>query len=146
MILRCGLFLLVSLILLTGCAGSKIEGRKRERAAAYAALPPAQQRLVDEGRIEVGMPADVVYIAWGKPSLMVPTTPGNVTWIYRCKETVARPATESHPAAIPSHGAAYWENRRRRGMEYTHSEYDCAEVNFEGNLVKNWRELPKPEY
>jgi len=138
MILHCVLLLLVSSILLTGCAGNKVEGRKRERAAAYAVLPPAQKRLVDEGRIDVGMSADVVYIAWGKPSMMVPTTPGNVTWIYRCKSTTSRPAAEARLASPPHYyggryGGRYYE--RPRGMQYVHTEYDCAEVNFEGNVV-----------
>jgi len=131
-------------VLLAGCAGSKVASRKHERAAAYAALPPAQQRLVDEGRIDVGMPADVVYIAWGKPAMIVPTTPGNLTWIYRCKSTTAQPARDSRQA--PSSGYGYGGSYYRpRGMQYVHTEYDCAEVNFEANVVKNWRELPKPE-
>ena len=142
MILRSVLLLSVTSILLAGCAGSKIDGRKRERVAAYAALSPAQQRLVDDGRIDVGMPADVVYIAWGKPSMMVPTTPGNVTWIYRCKDTKARPAADARMMPPSSYDGRYYN--RPRGMQYMHIDYECAEVNFENNVVKSWRELPKP--
>src|SRR6186997_3252201 len=93
--------LLVTSVLLTGCAANKIEARKRERASAYAALPPAQQRLVDEGKIDVGMPADAVYIAWGKPAIIVPTAAGNFTWIYRCNDTTARSAWEFREVPSP---------------------------------------------
>jgi hypothetical protein len=129
--------------LLAGCAGNKVADRKRERLAAYAALPPAQQRLVDEGKIDVGMSADVVYIAWGKPAMIVPTTPGNVTWIYRCNDTTAVPAWEYRPAPAPSFGGSY--GTIDRGTQFVGTTYDCAEVNFEGNVVKSWREIPKPE-
>ena len=131
--------------LLTGCAGSQIASRKRDRSAAYAALSQAHQRLADEGRIDVGMSSDGVYIAWGKPAMMVPTTPGNVTWIYRCKSTTASPARDSRQPPSSGYVGSGGYYAPRRGMQYVHTEYDCAEVNFEGNVVKNWRELPKPE-
>jgi hypothetical protein len=133
--------LFVAAVLLAGCAGNKVASRKRERPVAYAALPPAQQRLVDEGKIDVGMSADVVYIAWGKPAMIVPTTPGNVTWIYRCSDTTALPAWEYRQA--PSSRGSYYTVER--GTQFVGTTYDCAEVNFEGNVVKSWREIPKPE-
>src|SRR5688572_24485528 len=87
MILRSVLLLLVASILLTGCAGNKIEGRKHERAAGYADLPVAQRQLVDGGRIDSGMPTNAVYIAWGKPARAVAVTaPGTFTWVYVCRD------------------------------------------------------------
>jgi len=142
MTLRGVRLLLVTSVLLTGCAANKIEARKRERAAAYAALPPPQQRLVDEGKIDVGMSADVVYIAWGKPAMIVPTTPGNVTWIYRCNDTTAVPAWEYRQSSS-RYGASY--GTVERGTQFVGTTYDCAEVNFENNVVKSWREIPKPD-
>ena len=139
---RISLLFLVS-ALLTGCAGNKIASRKRDRPAAYAALSQAHQRLADEGRIDVGMSSDGVYIAWGKPSMMVPTTPGNVTWIYRCSDTTAVPAWEHRPAPSSRYGGSY--GTIERGTQFVGTTYDCAEVNFEGNVVKSWREIPKPE-
>ena len=79
--------LLASSILLTGCAGSKIVARKRERAAGYAELPAAQQQLVNGGRIDAGMSTNAVYVAWGNPATTVAATaPGTFTWIYGCRE------------------------------------------------------------
>jgi len=135
--------LFVVAVVLAGCAGNKVADRKRERPAAYAALPPAQQRLVDEGKIDVGMSADVVYIAWGKPAMIVPTTPGNVTWIYRCNDTTTRPTWEYRQAPSSRYGASY--STVERGTQFVGTTYDCAEVNFEGDVVRNWREIPKPE-
>jgi len=130
-------------VLLAGCAGNKIASRKHERASAYAVLPPAQQRLVDEGKIDVGMTADAVYIAWGKPALIVPTTAGNLTWIYRCNDTTSRSGWEYREVPTSRYGGGYYTTER--GTQFIGREYDCAEVNFEGNVVKSWRELPKPE-
>jgi hypothetical protein len=133
--------------LLAGCAGNRIEGRKRERAGAYAALPAAQQQLVDSGRIDVGMSADAVYVAWGKPALVVPTAgTGSFTWIYRCREINPRPGWETREVQRRQrvgHGATYYTFER--GTEFVSEGYDCAEVNFENNVVKSWRELPKPD-
>ena len=137
--------LVVVSVVLAGCAGNKVASRKRERASAYAALPPEHQRLVDEGRIDVGMPAAAVYIAWGKPAMVVPTTPGNVTWIYRCSDTTARSGWEYRAVPTPQSGGGYYYPTVERGTRFVGREYDCAEVNFEGNVVKGWRELPKPE-
>jgi hypothetical protein len=135
--------LLFVVVMLAGCAGNKVASRKSERAAAYAALPPAQQQMVDQGRIDVGMSSDAVYIAWGKPAMIVPTTPGNVTWIYRCNQTTAQPGWEFREVPTSRYGGGYYTTER--GMQFVGIEYDCVEVNFEGNVVKSWRELPKPE-
>jgi hypothetical protein len=133
--------------LLAGCAGNNIEGRKRERAAAYAGLPPAQQQLIDQGRIDVGMSADAVYIAWGKPAVVVPTAgTGSFTWIYRCRELTARPGWETREVQRPQpsgFGSTYYTTDR--GTHFVSEGYDCAEVNFENSVVKSWRELPKPD-
>jgi hypothetical protein len=135
--------LVIVAVVLTGCAGNKAADRKRERSAVYAALPPAQQRLVDEGKIDVGMTMDAVYIAWGKPAMVVPTTPGNVTWIYRCHDTTSRSAWQYRPT--PSrYGGSY--GTVERGTQFVGIAYDCAEVNFESNVLKSWREIPKPEH
>src|SRR2546426_160484 len=53
--------------LLSGCATSTIESRKKERYNAYTELSAEQRSAVDAGQIKVGMPKDAVYIAWGKP-------------------------------------------------------------------------------
>src|SRR5829696_7667074 len=61
--------LCILIVLLAGCATkSTIESRRLERSSAYDPLPADQKAMVDAGQIRVGMSADSVYIAWGKPS------------------------------------------------------------------------------
>src|SRR5688500_11106129 len=103
MILYRILLLCVASVLLAGCAGNKIAGRKRERPAAYAELPAAQQRLVDEGRIDVGMSTNAVYVAWGNPARVVaPTAPGTFTWIYVCQDVAPRSGWKYREVPAPA--------------------------------------------
>ena len=53
--MRTSLWLLVASLLLTGCATSTIESRRRERFAAYSTLSPEHRLVVDAGQIKVGM-------------------------------------------------------------------------------------------
>src|SRR4051812_48813987 len=72
-------------LLVTGCATSNVNSRKAERQLAYATLTPGQRALVDQGQIQIGMPMDAVYIAWGKPSQIIrgeSPTGAATTWIY----------------------------------------------------------------
>ena len=146
---RIALLLLVS-ALLTGCAGNKIASRKRERPGDYADLPAAQKQLVDQGRIDSGMPTNAVYVAWGKPATTVAGTgPGTFTWIYVCRDVQAhrawkyRDESASPPDIFRGSGTRY--SSAERETYYAPIAYECAEVSFENYVVKGWRELPKPE-
>src|SRR2546427_10149310 len=77
---------LVFRLSLAACATSTIESRKRERSAVYAALPPDQRQLVDQGQIKVGMTPDAVYVAWGPASEILESEDAQghtTTWIYQ---------------------------------------------------------------
>jgi hypothetical protein len=130
-----GLLLLLAGLLLSGCATSNIESRKRERAASYAALSPEFQGLVADGQIRRGMTEDAVYIAWGKPAqvLQEENETGLATiWIYLggwMEET------------------RYWyPNRRFPEHDYQPRTYVRAEIIFVNGLVSSWRTLPQPVY
>jgi hypothetical protein len=147
MILCRFLLLLVTSILFTGCAGNQIEGRKRERAAAYTALPGAQQQLVDQGRIDVGMATNAVFLAWGKPARAVAVTaPGTFTWVYVCRDVQPYRAWKTREE-IGGTGFIFSSMYPTlvRETYYAPIAYECAEVNFENYVVKSWREIPKPE-
>ena len=138
--------LIGALLLLVGCAGSKLASRKRERSSAYAQLPFAHQQLVDQGRIEAGMSTNAVYVAWGNPARVVaPNAPGTFTWIYVCQDTVARSGWTSREVPGPRAGAGAYYQTVDRGTIFASVAYECAEVNFENYVVKSWREIPKPE-
>src|SRR6266540_708484 len=71
--------------LLSGCATSTIESRKKERYHAYSELSVEQRAAVDAGQIKVGMPKDAVYIAWGKPHQILANESSagkQEVWIY----------------------------------------------------------------
>lgn len=53
-------------LLIASCA-STTQSRIENNPEKYSSLSPGQQALVEEGRIEQGMPKDGVYLALGKP-------------------------------------------------------------------------------
>lgn len=59
---------LFALTLQTGCENSGTSARIQEKSAVFAALTPEQQQTIQEGAIELGYTADMVYMALGKPS------------------------------------------------------------------------------
>ena len=127
------LSMLLTGILLAGCATSDLASRKKERAASYASFPPETRDLVDQGQIKIGMPADAVYIAWGQPGevLQSETEYGHETvWLYYggwMQET------------------RYWYYRRFT-RDYEPRTYVRAEVVFVDGKVRSWRTLPQPVY
>lgn len=125
--------LLSTCLILTGCATSSIDSRKRERAAGFAALAPEVKQLVSDGQIRRGMNEDAVYIAWGKPAqvLQQEDQQGLATiWIYEggwMQET------------------RYWYPYQRFPQtDYQPRTYVRAEIVFVNGTVDTWRTLPQP--
>ena len=141
--MKAATFLLLTVAFLTGCASSTVETRKQERYGAYSALPDESRSLVDQGKIKVGMTADAVYIAWGKPSQIVggeSSRGATTTWLY-------------HATYLESYH--HWTYRRTYyggrcytepylDFDYQPRSYVSAEIMFENGLVKEWRSLPRP--
>ena len=141
-------FWLVLGLLAAGCATSTVESRKRERAAAYAALAPEWRSLVDQGQIKIGMPMDAVYVAWGKPSQVLNSESGggtSTTWRYLgTSYQEYRYWSHSYYGAIrPGRGSGYYASPRLE-YDYIPSSYVAAEVVFEQGVVKSWQNLAKP--
>jgi hypothetical protein len=135
-LMKCVLCLIAGGVLLAGCATSTtVESRKRERAAAYAALSPEFKCLVDDGQIRKGMSEDAVFIAWGRPAqiLQQEDQRGRImTWLYEggwMEDT------------------RYWSYRHRYPEhDYQPRAYVRAEIVFIHGLVDSWRTLPRPVY
>jgi hypothetical protein len=128
-----GFLLLLTSLLLTGCATSSIETRKRERAAGFSALSPEFQRLVSDGQIRRGMSEDAVYIAWGKPAEILHQEDQNglaTIWVYLggwMQET------------------RYWYPYQRYPYtDYQPRSYVRAEITFINGVVEAWHTLPQP--
>lgn len=130
-----GLLFLLGVWLVTGCATSSIESRRRERADGFAALSPEFKALVNDGQIRSGMTPDAVYIAWGKPAqiLQREDQDGVVTvWLY-------------HGGWLEE--TRYWTYNSRAPLnDYQPRTYVSAEINFVDGTVQSWRTLPKPTY
>ncbi len=123
--------LLFGAVVLAGCVTSTVESRKKERPGVYAALSSEQKALVDQGRIQVGMSADAVYLAWGPPAeiLEEENQEGHTTiWVY-----VGQWVEEYR----------YWIGRRLESDFYPRA-YVRAQIFFRNGVVVSWRTLPKP--
>jgi hypothetical protein len=136
--------MIVASLLLTGCATSTVESRKKEREAAYSALSPEERELVDKGQIKVGMGQDSVYIAWGKPAQVLQSESGGsgmtITWLYHgswMEETRYWNYRE-----VPYQGGVFLE--RYLDRDYSPRDYLSAEIVFVDGKVARWRTLPRP--
>lgn len=142
------ILLLVAAAFFTACA-STIQDRRKERFAAYSALPPETQTLVDKGQIKVGMPKDAVYIAWGKPDQIIQseTNQGRAeTWVYHGSSL--RPY---HYWNYGYHGWGPYYHYYSMPLPYLDTDYYpvyyvSAEVTFQNDRVTSWRNLPHPAY
>ena len=109
----------------------------------YAALPPEQRQLVDQGQIKIGLSPDAVYIAWGAPTEIFESESdqGRVTtWIYHgqwLEESRFWTYRE-----ISQDGTTFLE--RRLESDYFPRSYIRAEITFANGAVARWRTLPRP--
>ena len=136
--------LALACLVLTSCARSTIESRKQERYAAYSALNPDFKTKVDRGQIDVGMPQDAVYIAWGKPSQTVTaedTQGRKVTWIYMGTRLESYHYWTSGPSYGYYHRGYGYYGGPYLAHGYYPKDYLSAEVLFEQEAVKSWRRL-----
>jgi len=150
-----GLLLLFAFFAL-GCATpSTVETRKQERYSAYTALSPEQRALVDQGHIQIGLPADAVYIAWGRPSQVITgETPAGpmTTWIYtgtgwqEHRYWINQPyGYYGRPYGGRGYGGYYYAPALPTlAYDYVPYRYTSAEVVFEKGLVKTWRHATPP--
>jgi hypothetical protein len=140
-----------TLVLVTGCATtSTVDTRKQERYAAYSALTPEQRALVDMSQIQVGMPMDAVYIAWGKPAQVSTgqTSDGrnSTTWIYTGTSWQEHRYWSYRYAPYHFHPRYGYYAHAVPTMEYDYvpRSYVAAEVIFEDGVVKSWRNMSQP--
>lgn len=147
------LFLVVNVLLISGCATNSIESRRSERLSAYTALRPDFQQLVDQGQITSGMSADAVYIAWGKPSEVVQgqsTDRPTETWRYYGTRAQPYQYWDYGPFHTPSRGfhhryeSDYYDYNYplpHLETDYKPQRYLRAEVNFHNGIVRDWTVL-----
>ncbi len=114
-----------------------MDARRKEQTAAYAALSARERDLVQQGRLERGMTTNAVYIAWGKPSAVMPRphelgAESDLTWLYYGHEPVLVPRWTYLPDAY-----GYWT------LQYSPAHYSKpyvkAEVRFKQGRVWDWK-------
>lgn len=145
---RCCGWLLLAL-LAAGCASTptdprQIAKRRDERSAAYAALTPEQQALVNQGQLRAGMSEDAVYIAWGKPAQVLRSGDASgetVTWLYE-GTTTDDYLSWNYREVVRKDGTAYLDRFLDRDINVR--SYISAELNFREGKLANWKMLPKP--
>ena len=137
---------LLGLLLFIGCATSTVESRKKERLAAYNALPAEDKESVDKGQIKTGMSQDAVYIAWGPPAQILQNQAGNngvqTVWLY--EGTTMQETRYWTFREVPYGGHRFLE--RYLDRDYDPRNYVSAEIVFVGGKVASWRTLPRPTY
>lgn len=71
------------LAFLAGCSSPSSSSARLRETASAAALPADTQKKLEDGVVEVGYTADMVYVALGRPSKVSVTTDGRVgIWTY----------------------------------------------------------------
>src|SRR3954471_15818548 len=139
--------LFIFLLFLAGCATkSTVQTRKLERAGAYEALPADQKAMVDAGQIRVGMSADAVYIAWGKPAEILesedPQQGHLVFWRYYGSTLQENRYWAYREVNRGPRGGIYLE--RYLTSDYSPRDYVRSEIVLKDGKVISWRTLPRP--
>lgn len=133
--------------LLVACATSSIESRRAEKAAAYNGLPANQKAMVDSGQIQIGMTADAVYIAWGKPSDVLESedATGRYTAWHYYGSFLQENRYWAYREVNQGQGRPVYLERYLTS-DYTPRDFVRSEIIFKSGRVLSWRTLPKPTY
>ena len=138
--------ILAVLLFAAGCASTPtLEERRIERAAAYAALSPAEKALVDKGQIGLGMNEDAVFIAWGAPDEIVHSEDANgrlTRWLYRGTYFKEQRYWTFREVPTASGGRNVFERYLETTLDSR--SYVSSEITFKDGAVLRWRTLPKP--
>lgn len=143
-----GFLIILFVALLVGCGTpSTIETRRTEKLGVYGTLSPEEKAFVDQGQIKMGMTADAVYIAWGKPAQVLESEDpqrGRITtwqfhgsWMQENRYWAYRET---------SRGGADLYLERYLVSDYQPRDYVRAEITFKDGRVLAWRTLPQPAY
>lgn len=143
------LWILILAGCLVGCAGratdpKQIARRRAERVTAYDALTPEQKAQVDRGQVQVGMPENGVYIAWGAPAQTLKRGDASgeeTTWLYT-GSTTDQYINWTYIEVPGPQGRSYLD--RVTTTDYAFRDYVSARLIFREGLVTSWEMLPKP--
>ncbi len=113
--------------------------RIAENPAVFQSLPPQQQLLVQQGRIEQGMSADAVLLAWGAPDSapVYGQKDGRKTerWVYKGYEPVTVVTVGDFP---PHYGPYGWYDPLYPTSSTAYIPTQDAYVEFVNGKVESW--------
>lgn len=128
-------------LVLASCAPSTPQTRIQREPQKFEALGKKHQELVEQGRIDRGMPPDAVYLAWGAPSRTFQGSKGGrltERWDYAGSRPV-------HFNTFHGSFGHYFGPRRRHGWygagwgpEVAYVPYRIGSVWFIDNRVDSW--------
>ena len=132
---------------ITSCAPSTPQGRIEQNPDRYGRLSSKDRALVEYGNIAVGMSADAVYLAWGKPNAVWKGEDGKTSterWTY----------TRTTPVWSNQFNVGYGGGLRRSpyrnyygyggfydyGPTVTYVPYAAGIVHFTNGKVSKWED------
>ena len=141
--------LLIGGLMLGACAPSTPQARIQQNPAAFAALSPKDQEMVQQGVIAKGMRQDAVLLAWGPPSLRYDgfkEGKPNERWDYSGSQPVYTNSFYGgygygYGRAYGRFGGAYAPYGYGFGPTVTYVPYCRSRVWFINGRVDSWERL-----
>lgn len=125
---------------LASCAPTTPEARIAANLASFQQLDRKHQELVRQGRLDAGMPAEAVALAWGPPARRFDGQDGAATtsrWDYAGSRPIY---TTGWYGGF--YGYGYWGRHAwAAGPEVTFIPYRRASVWFRNERVTRWEQV-----
>ena len=124
-------------LFLESCQTATPMTRIDQNPVMFRQLPPAQQLLVQQGRICEGMTKDAVYLAWGNPNTP-PVTGQQIgvayeKWVYNVYQPVM---VDSFSMGTGCWNGPHWCGGMGTSTAFVPKE--AAWVMFQNNVVTSW--------
>ncbi len=124
-------------LFLESCQTATPMTRIDQNPVMFRQLPPAQQLLVQQGRICEGMTKDAVYLAWGNPNTPPVTGQQNGVayekWVYNVYQPVM---VDSFSMGTGCWNGPHWCGGMGTSTAFVPKE--AAWVMFQNNVVTSW--------
>ena len=129
---------------IVSCAPSTPQARIELDPSRYGRLPAKEKALVDQGLIGIGMSADAVYLAWGRPSAVSKGEDGKARverWVYTGTTPVwSNQFNVGYGGGLRRYGYGYYGGLYDYGPTVTYVPYTTGVVHFRDGRVSKWED------